>query len=119
MSETLYGRLGGSEGIQRIANDLVDNHMKNPQTAKRFFNSDAEKLKKIAAEFFISGSGGPNVYKGKDMVSVHRGMNINNDEFLAVMDDAMAALTNNNVGQREKEEVLYIFFSMKGDVVQQ
>jgi len=119
MSESLYERLGGTEGIKRIANDVVDNHAGNPQIARRFSETDLDKLKKVAADFFISGSGGPNVYEGKDMVSAHKSMNINNDEFMAVLDDAMAALEKNNVGQREKEEVLYIFFSLKGDVVQQ
>lgn len=46
-------------------------------------------------------------------------MNIDRDEFVAVLDDAMAALEKNNVGQREKKEVLYILFSMKNDVVLQ
>jgi hemoglobin len=36
MSETLYERLGGTEGIQNIANDLVDNHPANPRIARRF-----------------------------------------------------------------------------------
>ena len=53
------------------------------------------------------------------MVSVHKGMNIDNDEFMAVLDDAMAALEKNNVGQREREEVIYILLSLKGDVVLQ
>ena len=76
MSETLYERLGGTEGIQRIANDLIDNHMENPRISRRFAESDLANLKKVAAEFFISGTGGPNVYNGKDMVSAHKGMNI-------------------------------------------
>ena len=46
-------------------------------------------------------------------------MNIDNDEFMAVLDDAMAALEKNNVGQREREEVIYILLSLKGDVVMQ
>ena len=100
MPDTLYGRLGGSEAIQQIASDLIDNHINNPQIAQRFVNSDAASLKKIAAEFFTAGAGGPHRYKGKDMV-----------------DDAMAAMEKNNVGQREKEEVLFIFFSLKGEVV--
>lgn len=119
MPETLYERLGGSERIQQIANDLVDNHLKNPQIAKRFAKTDAKSVKKLAADFFIAGSGGPNVYKGKDMVAAHKGMNINNDEFMAMLDDAMAALEKNNVGQREKEEVLFILFSMRADVIRQ
>ena len=119
MSESLYERLGGTECIQRIVNDLVDNHAENPRISRRFAETDLDKLKKGAAEFFISGTGGPNVYEGKDMVSAHKSMNIGNDEFMAVLDDAMAALEKNNVGQREREEVIYILLSLKGEVVLQ
>lgn len=119
MSETLYERLGGTEEVQRIASDLIDNHMANPAINKRFAESDVDKLKKVAAEFMIAGTGGPNVYEGEDMVSVHKNMNISNDEFMAFLHDALAAMENNNVAQREKEEVFYILFSLKGDVIQQ
>ncbi len=119
MSNTLYERLGGTEGIQRIANDVIDNHAANPKIAVRFAQSDLGKIKKVAADFFIAGTGGPNNYEGKDMVSAHKAMNINNDEFVAVLDDAVAAMEKNSVGQREKEEVLYILFSLKNDIVHQ
>ena len=114
---TLYERLGGTEGITMIVNDLVDLHIANPRIATRFAASDAAKLKHGAATFFIAGSGGPNAYEGKDMVSTHNGMNIDDEEFNAVLDDALEALTKHNVGQREKEEVLYILYSMKKEVV--
>lgn len=114
---SLYERLGGTEGITAIASDLVDIHIANPTIAPRYAASDIAKVKHAAATFFISGTGGPNVYEGKDMLSAHTGMNINNDEFVAVLDDAMEALEKNGIGQREKEEVLAIFFSMKGDIV--
>ena len=114
---SLYERLGGTEGITSIANDLVDIHVANPVIAPRYAASDLDKVKHAAATFFISGTGGPQVYEGKDMLSAHKGMNINNDEFVAVLDDVMEALEKNGIGQREKEEVLAIFFSMKGDIV--
>lgn len=119
MSDTLYARLGGTSGIQAIANDLVDNHIANAQIGRRFADADPAALKKVAAEFFISGTGGPNLYQGKDMIGVHKGMNISDGEFIAMLDDAMGALESNNIGQREKEEVLFILFSMKNDVVRQ
>ena len=119
MSDSLYERLGGTEGITKIAIDVIDNHAANPRIAQRFVDSNLDEMKKVAADFFVTGTGGPNVYKGKDMVSVHKAMNIDSDEFIAVLDDAMAALENNNIGQREKEEVLYIFFSLKEQVIRQ
>ena len=117
MSESLYVRLGGTEGITQIASDLVDIHLANPAIATRFANSDVEKVKHGAATFFISGTGGPDVYEGKDMLATHKGMNISAHEFMAVLDDALEALQKNNIGQREQEEVLYVLYSMRRDVV--
>lgn len=117
MSKSLFERLGGNEGITAIANDVVDNHVKNKAIANRFADSDIPKMKNLAATFFISGTGGENIYKGKDMLSAHKGMNISAIEFMAVLDDALAALTKNNVGQREQEEVLFTLYSMRSDIV--
>ncbi|MEP4147710.1 MAG: group 1 truncated hemoglobin [Halioglobus sp.] len=117
MTASLYERLGGTDGITNIASDLVDIHMQNPRISPRYANSDVDKVKNGAATFFITGTGGPSVYEGKDMLATHKGMNIDAEEFLAVLDDALQALEKNNIGQREKEEVLYIFYSMKADIV--
>lgn len=117
MKDSLFERLGGTARITAIAGDLVDLHMANKAIATRFANSDLKALKHAAATFFISGTGGENVYKGKDMLSAHKGMNISALEFMAVLDDALTALEKNKVGQREQEEVLYIFYSMRSQVV--
>ena len=118
MTQSLYERLGGSEGITQIANDVVDNHISNPAIANRFASANIAALKNAAATFFITGTGGPQVYKGKDMLSAHKGMNIAPIEFMAVLDDALAALQKNNIGQREQEEVLYTLYSMRSEIVQ-
>lgn len=114
---SLYERLGGSEGITQIAKDVVDLHTQNPLISPRFAEVDIPSLKKAAAAFFITGTGGPNVYDGKDMLSVHRGMNIDHSEFMAVLDDALVALEKNGIGQREQEEVLFVLYSMRNDIV--
>lgn len=49
MTESLYERLGGTEGITQIANDVVDNHMANEVIATRFANADVQALKNAAA----------------------------------------------------------------------
>lgn len=117
MSQSLFERLGGTEGITNISNDVVDNHLANKSIATRFANSDVSKLKNAAATFFISGTGGPNVYKGKDMLAAHKGMNISAAEFMSVLDDALSALIKNNIGQREQEEVLFVLYSMRSQIV--
>ncbi len=114
---TLYERLGGRSGIAAIVNDLVDLHLENPVIRARFVNSDANRLKEAATLFFCAGSGGGESYSGKGMLEAHHGMNISEQEFMAVLDDAMAALEKQGVGQQEKMEVLFILHSMRKEVV--
>ncbi len=117
MTASLYERLGGTEGITQIANDVVDNHMNNSHISKRFADTDVAALKNAAATFFISGTGGPDVYKGKDLLAAHKGMNISATEFMAVLEDSLDALEKNNIAQREQEEVLFALFSMRTQVM--
>jgi hemoglobin len=117
MTASLFERLGGSEGCTRIAGDLVDIHLANPRIAPRYAGKDVEGMKNGAATFLITGTGGPSVYEGQNMLATHRGMNICGDEFLAVLDDALEALERNGVGQREKEEMLFVLYSMKPEIV--
>lgn len=117
MTASLYERLGGEENIRKIANDLVENHLANPLINSRFANSDPVSLKKSVGDFFIMGSGGPNNYQGKDMLSAHKSMNISDNEYMTTVDDVMKAMTDNGVGDAEKAEVLYIFYSLRPEVV--
>lgn len=114
---SLYERLGGFDRITAIVNNLVDLHMANPLIMSRFENADPQKLKESATLFFCAGSGGAETYPGKDMLAVHKRMNISEQEFITVFDDALAALDANQVGPDERMEVLAILYSMKGQVV--
>jgi hemoglobin len=118
MSEaTLYERLGGEENIRTITGTILDNHLANESINVRYQDADREALIQTVTEFICAGTGGPQEYTGKDMLTTHRGMNINEAEYLAVLDDIMSALDTNNVGEREKQEVLMICYSLKDEIV--
>jgi hemoglobin len=119
MSDTqtsLYDRLGQQAGIAAIVENIWENHISNPLVKNRYEASDPENVKRLVREFFCAGIGGPETYTGRSMLEAHRGMNINDEEFVAVIDDVLKALTQNDVGQKEKDEVLCILYSMKGEV---
>ena len=122
MSEaTLYERLGGEESIRAIVQDIVINHHNNPAIKTRYDNakkSDAE-LVDLVVDLIGSGTGGPQEYRGMSMVDAHKGMNVSEAEFVAVLDDILAALDQHGVGEREKAELLAIAYSMKGEIVHQ
>jgi hemoglobin len=115
--DSLYVRLGKRPGIEQIASDIWDNHISNPIINNRYAASDPVKVKRLVTELCCAGFGGTEEYTGMDMISAHKGMNINEIEFVAVCDDVLKALDKNKVGQREKDEVLCILYSMKAEVV--
>jgi hemoglobin len=114
---TLYERLGGEEKIRAIAGDIFDNHLKNPAVQPRYADSDRAEVVRLVTEFVCAGTGGPQTYTGKDMVAAHKGMNVNEQEYMAVLDDIMGALEKNGVGQREQEEVLMIAYSLRKEIL--
>lgn len=118
MAKTLYERLGGADGIARLVDDAVDAHLSNPVVKTRFENTqDIEHAKKMSREFFSAGAGGPETYTGRDMLTAHRGMNISEQEYVAVVDDILGAMDKNNLGADEKKDVLAILYSLKGDII--
>uniref|UniRef100_UPI0030BA2B7C Group 1 truncated hemoglobin n=1 Tax=Shewanella benthica KT99 TaxID=314608 RepID=UPI0030BA2B7C len=114
---SLYERLGGEQKIARIAADIFDTHATNPTVASRYKDSDRERVIKMVTEFLSAGTGGPQDYTGKSMPEAHRSMNINEAEYLAVIDDIMVALDKNEVGDQEKQELLMIAASLKGEII--
>ena len=114
---SLYDRLGRREGIARITRTMIDNHMANPLVNARYGASDLPKVEQHVIEFFCAGAGGPESYTGKDILATHKGMNINEQEFVTVIDDAMAALETHNVDSATRNDVLAVLWSLKGEVV--
>ena len=122
MNKTLYERLGEIKGITQLVDDVVDIHMGNPSVSPRFLPlrerpEQLAMIKNHTVNFFCAGSGGPQAYGGRDMVSTHKGMNISEQEFLAVVDDIMEAMDKNNLGDDEKKDVLAILYSLKEQVI--
>jgi hemoglobin len=115
---SLYERLGRRDGIARITHSLIANHLANPLLKTRFEASDnIARVEERAVEFICAGTGGPQTYTGRDMLATHRGMNISEQEFVAVIDDVMAALATHAVEPGARNEVLAILWSLKGDVI--
>ena len=118
MSTSLYDRLGGAAGIAALVEDAMTAHLANPVVQTRFQNiKDLEHAKKMAREFFCAGSGGPEAYTGRDMLTTHRGMNISEQEYLAVMDDIMGALNKHQIDDATQKDVLAVLYSLKGEII--
>lgn len=114
---SLFDRMGGAEVARKIVADAWKNHTTNPIIKDRFIHSDPAYFKAKVYEIFAASTGGGVEYTGKDMKTTHAGMNINEMEFNAVVDDVLEALVKNGIEQKERNEVLGILWSVRGDVV--
>lgn len=119
---SLYQKLGGAKGIASIVDGVVEAHLQNPVIRARFlpYLEDPDKvvvIKRHFCEFLGMGCGGPEVYSGRDMVTVHRGMNISNEEYVAALDDILMVLDRHGVDEGVKKDILYMAYSVKNQVV--
>jgi hemoglobin len=118
MTTTLYQRLGGADGIAKLVDDAMAAHLTNPLVRTRFENiKDLDHAKKMARQFFSAGAGGPETYTGKDMPTAHKGMNISEQEYLAVTDDIVGAMEKHELSDDTKKDVIAILYSLKGAII--
>lgn len=121
---SLFDRLGGTAGITSIVDDVIEAHMKNPKISEIFipYKKQPERLAAIrqhTIDFFSAGSGGNIEYKGRDMVSTHKGMNITPEQYMCVIDDILSVLNSHNIDENSQKDVLAILWSLKGMIMGQ
>ena len=67
----------------------------------------------------IRGIGKNAEYEGRDLRTAHAGMNVSEQEFVATIDDIVAALASHGVARPETDEVVAILYSLKDEVLRQ
>lgn len=122
--KSLFTRLGGKKGITAVVDEFVNNCAADTRINKFFAATakDPQRLAKFKTNLvnqICQVSGGPCKYTGKDMKTAHKGMNITDADFGALVEDLVKALDKLHVGATEKNELLEPLAKMKGDIVGQ
>lgn len=115
--KSLYDRLGGKEAISAVVDAFVANVAADDRINKFFEKTDIPHLKQMLVDQICGATGGPCEYTGKDMKTVHTGMNITEEQWNATVEDLVKALDGAGVQQKEKDELLGALGGMKGDIV--
>src|SRR4051812_3779062 len=125
--KTLYERLGGKDAVTAVVDDFVNRAATDPKvnfTRKGVPGAEWEAtpdnvkhLKMQITDFVTMATGGPNNYKGKDMKSSHRNMQITDAEFGAIAADLKATLDKFKVPPKEQGELMAIVGSTQKDIV--
>lgn len=122
--KTIYEKLGGVEGVSKIVDEIVDEHLKN-ENIKHYFEPLKKneeyfnQFKNHVKDFLGAGTGGAEQYKGRDMKNAHKGMNLSHEDFLLAIDDILVVLDRNKVDRTSRNELLATLYSLKGVVIGQ
>ena len=116
---SLYDRLGGKPAITAVVDDFIGNVAADTAINRRFGGANIPRLKTMLVDQICAASGGPCTYTGKDMVSAHKGMNISEAEFGALVGDLVKSLDKFKVPEKEKGELLGALGGMKNAIVGQ
>ena len=120
----LFDRLGGTEGISSLVDDIAQAHLENPVITHVFLPlkenpAHFDSFKTHVKEFLSAGTGGGATYTGKDLPSAHKGLNSTEREFLSAVDDILMVMSKHNIDEETKKNILYILYSIKGAVIGQ
>ncbi len=120
-AKTLYERLGGNASIKAVVDKFIE-YVAMDTTINSFFsgtiaNNRVDALKMNLVNQIGQASGGPEKYTGKDMVTAHTGMNIQDKHFDALVGDLVKSLDYYKVGETEKNELLSALAPMRKDIV--
>ncbi|MFP4328858.1 MAG: group I truncated hemoglobin [Paracoccaceae bacterium] len=119
---SLYERLGAAAGIRRIVDGMVDAHLENPVIRARFLPyldtpERVEEIKQQICDYFEAEADGPGHYRGRSMAETHRGMNIDEAEYIAAMDDILGTMRRLGHDAATRNEVLAALYAVKDEII--
>ena len=112
----------GRAGIALIVDDFVVNVVADNRINARFKAlkpAEVNQLKANLADQICQAAGGPCAYLGRDMKDAHKGMKITDAEWSATVEAFNKALDKHKIPAEQKQELIGLLASMKGDIVGQ
>ena len=120
-TESLYKRLGGYDAIAAVTDDFLGKLVGDPSLAKFFTGHSADSKQRIrqhVVDFLCGATGGPCVYKGRDMKTSHAGLGITKAEWNAGVQHLVATLDKFKVPAKEKTDLLAAASALEKDIVE-
>ena len=115
---SLYDRLGRRDAIVDVVKDFVEERVAKDDRIKAYFaRADLPDLEVKLVDQICEASGGPCKYTGKDMKTAHAGMNVEEADFGALVEDLKASLDLFHVGAQEQSDLLGALARMHDDIV--
>ncbi|HAY80631.1 MAG TPA: group 1 truncated hemoglobin [Planctomycetaceae bacterium] len=121
MTDTLYTRLGGYDGIVAVADNLLP-RLVGDEDLGRFWahrgDDGIARERQLLIDFVAHVTGGPMYYTGRDMKTAHAGMKISASDWERFLGHLQAALAAVEVGPDETSDVLALIGTTRAEIVE-
>lgn len=118
---TLYERLGGYDAIAAVTDALMI-RIKGDDKLGRFYNhrgaDGIAREQQLLVDFLCTSTGGPMVYTGREMKSLHVGMRLDEEDWKRAMTHLVSTLDAFKVPEKEKSEVMSFHENLKSEIVE-
>ncbi len=117
---TLYKRLGGYDALAAVTDDFIGRLASDPSLGRFFVGHSKDSLgriRQLIVDQLCAATGGPCVYIGRDMKTVHDGLGITEADWESTVKHLKATLDKFKVPKPEQDETLAAIGGMKKDIV--
>lgn len=114
---TLYEKLGGEAGVDKIVNNLVQNIGRDEQIFHYFAEANVKRFRKHLAWHLCDISDGPCTYSGDSMQQIHDGMAITERDFNHLVDLLINAMYQADVPHPVQNQLLARLAPLRKDII--
>lgn len=120
MEKSLYERLGGYNSIAGVVDDFIGRLVADKQLGRFFIGhctNSKKKMRQLIVDMLCEATGGPCIYTGRDMKTVHTGLGITESDWQVSVKLLTATLDKFKVPQKERDDVFGAVSGLKLDIV--
>jgi hemoglobin len=115
--DSLYQSLGQKAGLTALMDDFVPRLLKDPRMEPFFTKTNQQNFKEQLVNQICQVTGGPCVYKGVDMKTAHRDVDITKGNFNALVEVLQASMDAQKIPFRAQNRLLALLAPMHRDVI--
>ena len=114
---TLYDELGGASGVEALTEQFIREIAADERIRGRYRDTDIGRFHRMMKEQMCMRTGGGCEYTGDDMKRTHAGMDIQPNEFNAIVEALMRAMDEQGLPVSTQNRLLSLYAPMRAEII--
>ncbi len=115
---TLYEQLGAQSGVEEIVDAFLVELANDKRIVHFFAKTNVPRFRRLLIEHFCELSDGPCTYTGDSMALAHRGMQIGDNHFNALVEDLVVAMEKTGTPVPAQNKLLALLAPMYSEIME-